>query len=176
MSKWNIPNELDTTVFTLALESMRTMVAFRPTFVDVSTRPSTEANGGIPDVFVSEKFTAVSPVAVAVTVYGPPIVPFAVNGADATPDTSVATTILLILLANNPDAPDPGAVNVTFTPETGLFPASRTVTAGVLVKAVLITALCGVVPTLALILEGSPEIFVNEKLTEGSPFALAVTV
>src|SRR5437879_6623970 len=60
-------------------------------------------------VFVSEKFAVVSPVALAVTVYGPPAVAFAVNGADATPDAFVATTIVAVLLLNTPDAPDPGA-------------------------------------------------------------------
>ena len=78
---------------------------------------------------VSEKFTVVNPVAAAVTAYGPPAVVFAVNGADATPNAFVATVIVVVLLLNTPDAPDPGATNVTFTPETGLLPASFTVTA-----------------------------------------------
>jgi len=60
-------------------------------------------------VFVSEKFTVVRPVAAAVTVYGPPVVPFAVKGADATPDAFVATVIVAVLLLKIPDAPDPGA-------------------------------------------------------------------
>ena len=106
--------------------------------------------------FVSEKFTVVSPVALAVTVYGPPAVAFAVNGADATPDAFVATTIVAVLLLNTPDAPDPGAVNVTFTPETGLLPASFTVTASALAKAVLTFADCGVVPAFAVIVDGLP--------------------
>src|SRR5437899_12757993 len=107
-------------------------------------------------VFVSEKFTVVSPVAPAVTVYGPPAVAFAVNGADATPDAFVATTIVPVLLLNTPEAPDPGAVNVTFTPETGLLPASFTVTASALAKAVLTFADCGVVPAFAVIVDGLP--------------------
>src|SRR5437879_11735524 len=93
---------------------------------------------GAPAVFVSEKFTVVSPVAAAVTVYGPPAVAFAVNGADATPDAFVATMIVAVLLLNTPDAPDPGAVNVTFTPETGLLPASFTVTDSAFAPDVLI--------------------------------------
>src|SRR5882672_5114008 len=117
----------------------------------------------VPAVFVSEKFTVVRPVAAAVTVYGPPAVAFAVNGADATPNPFVATVIVAVLLLKIPDAPDPGAVNVTFTPETGLLPASFTVTASALAKAVLIVADCGVVPEFAVIVVAAPAVFVNEK-------------
>jgi hypothetical protein len=74
-----------------------------------------------------------------------------VNGADATPDALVATVIVAVLLLNTPDAPLPGAVNVTFTPGTGLLLTSRTVTASALAKAVLTTADCGVVPAFAVI-------------------------
>jgi len=98
-----------------------------------------------------------------VTVYGPPAVAFAVNGADATPNPFVATVIVAVLLLKTPDAPDPGAVNVTFTPETGLLPASFTVTASALAKAVLIVADCGVVPEFAVIVVAAPAVFVNEK-------------
>src|SRR5207245_1287441 len=127
-------------------------------------------------VFVSEKFTVVSPVAPAVTVYGPPAVAFAVNGADATPDAFVATTIVPVLLLNTPDAPDPGAVNVTFTPETGLLPASFTVTASAFAKAVLI-----VVDRKSTRLNSSHGIasyavFCSKKITGVNPFAAAVTV
>ena len=117
-----------------------------------------------------------SPPAAAVTVYGPPAVAFAVNGADATPDAFVATVIVAVLLPNTPDAPLPGAVNVTFTPATGLFPASRTVTASALAKAVLTTADCGVVPAFAVIDVADPVVFVSEKFTVVSPVAAAVTV
>src|SRR3984893_13570400 len=99
-----------------------------------------------PAVLVSAKLTLVSPLAAAVTVYGPPAVALAVNGAAATPDAFVATTIVAVPLLNLPEAPAPGAVNVTFTPETGLLPASFTVTARALAKAVLMAADCGVVP------------------------------
>src|SRR5207245_5849093 len=127
-------------------------------------------------VFVSEKFTVVSPVAPAVTVYGPPAVAFAVNGADATPDAFVATTIVPVLLLNTPEDPAPGAVNVTFTPETGLLPASFTVTASAFAKAVLIVADCGVVPAFAVIVVAAPTVFVSEKFTGVNPVAAAVTV
>jgi hypothetical protein len=101
---------------------------------------------------------------------------FAVNDAEAMPDAFVATVIVAVLLLNNPEAPDPGAVNVTFTPLTGLLPASFTVTASGLANAVLIVADCGVVPAFAVIVFGGPTVFVSEKFTVVSPVAAAVTV
>jgi hypothetical protein len=94
--------------------------------------------------------TVVKPAAAAVTVYGPPAVALAVNAADATPEAFVATVIVAVLLLNVPDAPEPGAVNVTFTPDVGLPPVV-TVTAKAFAKAVLTVADCGVVPVLAVI-------------------------
>ena len=96
--------------------------------------------------------------------YGPPAVAFAVNGADATPEAFVATTIVAVLLLNIPDAPAPGAVNVTFTPDTGLLNASRNVTANAFAKAVLMVVDCGVVPALAVMLVAAPELTVIEAL------------
>src|SRR2546429_80005 len=125
---------------------------------------------------VREKFPGFTRFAAAVTVYGPPAVVFAVNGADATPNAFVATVIVAVLLLNTPDAPDPGAVNVTFTPETGLLPASFTVTASAFAKAVLIVADCGVVPAFAVIVVAAPTVFVSEKFTGVNPIAAAVTV
>ena len=98
------------------------------------------------------------------------------NGAEATPDAFVATTIVFVLLLNIPDAPEPGAVKVTFTPDTGLLPESLTVTAKALAKAVLMVADCGVVPAFAVIEAGVPPVFVSEKFTVVSPVAVAVTV
>jgi hypothetical protein len=111
----------------------------------------TEKCVAAPGVLVSEKFTVVKPDAAAVTVYGPPAVAFAVKGAAAIPDAFVGTVIATWLLLNRPDAPVPGAVNVTLTPDTGLLPASFTVTANGFVKAVLMVADCGLVPALAVI-------------------------
>jgi hypothetical protein len=130
---------------------------------------------GAPTMLVSEKLTAVKPVAEAVTLYGPPAVAFAVNDAEATPDAFVATTIVAVLLLNTPDAPDAGAVNVTFTPETGLLPASFTVTARAFAKAVLTVADCGVVPAFDVIVDAAPVVFVRVKLTVVRPVAAAVT-
>ena len=102
--------------------------------------------------------------------------PFAVKDAEAIPDAFVATVMVAVLLLNLPEAPEPGAVKVTFTPLTGLFPASLTVTAGGTVKAVLMVALCGVVPALAVMLAAAPAVLVSEKLTVVNPLAAAVTV
>ena len=129
-----------------------------------------------PALLVNEKFTVVRPVAVAVTVYGPPAVAFAVNAAEATPDAFVATTIVAVLLLKVPEAPEPGAVNVTFTPLTGLLPESFTVTASAFANPVLIVADCGVVPAFAVIVDAAPALLVNEKLTVVRPVAAAVTV
>ena len=130
----------------------------------------------MPAVLVSEKFTVVRPVAAAVTVYGPPAVAFAVNAADTTPDAFVATVIVAVLLLKTPEAPEPGAVNVTFTPLTGLLPESFTVTASEFANAVLMAADCGVVPAFAVIVLGAPTVFVSEKLIVVRPVAAAVTV
>ena len=129
-----------------------------------------------PAVLVSEKLAVVRPVDAAVTVYGPPAVVFAVNGALATPEALEATVMVAVLLLKMPDAPAPGAVKVTFTPDTGLLPASLTVTASGLANAVLIVALCGVVPALAVIDAAAPTVLVSEKLTVVRPVAAAVTV
>jgi hypothetical protein len=99
-----------------------------------------------------------------------------VNGADATPEALVATVIVAVLLLKTPEAPEPGAVNVTFTPLTGLLLASFTVTANGVAKAVLTVADCGVVPAFAVIVDGAPALFVSEKLTVVRPVAVAVTV
>src|SRR5260370_5277829 len=85
--------------------------------------------------------------------------------------------IVAVLLLNTPDAPEPGAVNVTFTPLTGLFPASFTVTASALANAVLIVADCGVVPAFAAIVVAPPPDFVCVKAAGlSTPVADAATV
>jgi hypothetical protein len=99
-----------------------------------------------------------------------------VNGADATPWALVNTVMVAVLLLKVPDDPAPGAVNVTLTFGTGLFPASFTVTASALAKAVLIAADCGVVPAFAVMEDGAPTVFVSEKFTVVTPVAAAVTV
>ena len=91
--------------------------------------------------FVNEKFADVAPVALATTLYGPPAVALAVNVAD------VATPLAFVVAVFSPPAKVPlaplvGAVNVTTTPLTGLFPASVTVATKGAPKAVLIAALC----------------------------------
>ena len=100
----------------------------------------------------------------------------AVNGADATPEALVAIVIVAVPLLNVPLAPDPGAVNVTLKPGTGLLAASFTVTAGALPKAALMAADCGVVPALALMLDAAPAVLVSAKLTAVTPVPVAVTL
>ena len=65
---------------------------------------------------------------------------------------------------------------MTFTPVTGLLPESFTVTDKAFANAVLTVALCGVVPELAVIVDGEPTVFVNEKLTLVRPAEAAITV
>jgi hypothetical protein len=73
-----------------------------------------------------------------------------------------------------PLAPAPGAVNVTLTPGTALFPASVTVAAKGAANAVLIVALCGV-PLVAVTLAAAPGVFVSAKFAEVKTVALATT-
>ncbi len=87
--------------------------------------------------FVSEKFTAVAPFALAATVYGPPTVALAVT----VPDVPVPLAIVAGLPAIVALAPLPGGVNVTSPPLTGSLKALVTVTLKGLVNAVLIFAL-----------------------------------
>ena len=100
---------------------------------------------------------------------------FAVNGADAIPEAFVETVIVKALLLKTPEAPLPGAVKVTLTPDKGFLPASLIVTANAFANAVLMTALCGVVPALTVIDVGEPTVLVSEKLTVERPVDAAVT-
>src|SRR5207302_662289 len=128
-----------------------------------------------PTVFVSEKFAEVAPVALATTLYGPPAVAFAVNTAD------VATPLVFVVAvftppAKVPLAPLPGAVNVTVTLPTGLFPASVTVATNGAPNATLIDALCPD-PLVTTTFAAGPTLFVSEKLAGvATPATDAVTV
>ena len=102
--------------------------------------------------------------------------PFAVKAADATPEALVATVMVLVELLKVPDAPEPGAVNVTLTPDTGLLPASLMVTARAFAKAVPTLVDCGVVPAFAVMEAAAPVVLVREKLTVVRPLAAADTV
>ena len=92
------------------------------------------------------------------------------------PDASDATAIVPVPLLNIPEAPEPGAVNVTFTPGTGLFEASRKVTDNGLANAALTRALCGADPAFIVIEVGPPTVFIDEKFTVDNPAEAAVTV
>jgi hypothetical protein len=113
-----------------------------------------------PTLFVSAKFAEVAPVTLATTLYGPPAMLLAVNTAE------VATPLELVVAVFTPPAKVPlaplvGAVNVTTTPLSKLFAASRTVACSAVANAALIVALCGV-PAVAVTLAGGP---VTVKLT-----------
>src|SRR5690242_21918958 len=103
--------------------------------------------------FVSEKFAEVAPGTLATTLYGPPAVPFAVNVVDVATPLALLTAVFVPV--NVPLAPLGGAVNVTTTPLTGLFPASVTVATKGAPNAVLIVALCPD-PLVTLTLEAPP--------------------
>jgi len=88
-------------------------------------------------------------------------VELAVKAAD------VATPLAFVVavftpLANVPLAPLPGAVNVTTTPLTGLFPASVTVATNGAANVVLIAALCPE-PLVTVTFAAGPGMFVSEK-------------
>src|ERR1700730_8944667 len=125
--------------------------------------------------FVSEKFADVAPVALATTLYGPPAVAFAVNTAE------VAIPLAFVVAVFSPPAKLPlaplvGAVNVTSTPLTGLFPASVTVATKGAVNAVLIDALCPE-PLVATTLAAGPALFVSEKFAGvATPATVAETL
>lgn len=73
-------------------------------------------------------------------------------------------------------APVAGAVKVTVTPLSRLFPASLTVTWSAEANGVLTVALCGV-PAVAIMLAGGPGRLVMLKLAGvPTPAAVAVTV
>jgi hypothetical protein len=95
---------------------------------------------------VREKFAGVAtPETVAVTLYGPPAIPSAVNaGATATPCAFVVAVVVLPPPVNVPLAPLGGAVNITATPLIGLPFASVTVANKGIANAVFMAALCGV--------------------------------
>lgn len=85
------------------------------------------------------------------------------------------TTMVWTLLLNTPLAPLAGAVNVTFTPETGLLEGSTMLTPRD-AKAVWITALWGVVPGTAAIVFAAPAVLVREKLAGAKSETFATTV
>ena len=78
--------------------------------------------------------------------------------------------------AKVPLAPLPGAVNVTVTLPTGLFPASVTVATNGAPNAALIDALCPD-PLVTTTFAAGPTLFVSEKLAGvATPATDAVTV
>ena len=96
-------------------------------------------------------------------------------GAVATP-LALVVAVAVAEPPNRAVAPLAGAVNVTVTPDTGLFPASRTVACSAVPNAVLIIVLCGV-PAVAVTLAAAPVVLVRLKLAGvATPGTDAVTV
>ena len=77
---------------------------------------------------------------------------------------------MVVAVVDDSVAPAPlaGGANVTVTPETGLLPASRTVTWSGAEKAVLMAAVC-VVPPVALICVTAPGVLVNVNVADAPP-------
>ena len=101
----------------------------------------------------------------------------AAKGAKATPDPSVATEIVVVLLVNKPDGPLAGAVKVTITPTDGVFKESLTVTPSGRGNAVEVGVVCGVLPGFAVIVGGKVDELVNEKVAwVAIPLTLANTL
>src|SRR5258707_735659 len=128
-----------------------------------------------PGRLVSEKLAGVAtPATDAVTLYGPPAVAFAVNVVE------VATPLTLVVAVFTPPAKVPltplaGAVNVTNTPFTGLFPASFTVVFFSDADTVLIAALC-LDPAVPIMVVAPPTVLVNEMSGDVAPVAVAITL
>src|SRR5207249_3145600 len=129
---------------------------------------------GAPARLVTEKFAEVAPVALATTLYGPPAVAFAVNTADVRTEERRVGDVFSPP-AKVPLAPLPGTVNVTTTPLTRLFAASRTVACSGVANAVLTVALCPE-PLVTATVAGGADKFVSEKFAEVAPAALATTL
>jgi hypothetical protein len=94
---------------------------------------------GAPTVAVAVIVVEISgllPVIVAERVFNPVVVPRVQLDTVAIPDASV------VALAPATDPPPKATANVTFTPATGLLPASRTITLGGVDTEVPTVALC----------------------------------
>lgn len=87
--------------------------------------------------------------------------------------------LIAVVVAEPPNVPlavAPDAVNVTVTPETGLFPTSFTMAISGFAYAAPMVANCPP-PLYALTLAAGPDVLVSEKLAEVvAPVALAVIV
>ena len=93
----------------------------------------------------------------------------------ATPLAFVVAVVVAVPLANVPLAPLAGAVNVTTTPLTGLFPASTTVATKGAANAVLIAA-PWLEPPVAVTFAAGPAVLVSAKLPEVAVPVLATTL
>src|SRR5439155_1618292 len=119
---------------------------------------------GAPARLVTEKFAEVAPVApatIAAPLYGPPAVLLDLNILPTGPPSELVVAVFTPP-AKVPLAPLPGTVNVTTTPLTRLFAASRTVACSGVANAVLTVALCPE-PLVTTTVAAGPAKFVSEK-------------
>jgi hypothetical protein len=112
------------------------IVALCPLPVDTATVAAD------PAVLVRLNVVGVAGLQEADTVYVPALLLAVKVDAVATPVAIVAAVVVTVLLANRPLAPVDGAVNVTVAPWMATPPASFTVAARAVPKAVLMVADC----------------------------------
>ena len=98
------------------------------------------------------------------------------SDAAAMPLLPVTAVVVVMPLANKPEAPDIGAKKYTGTPVAGLLFASATETAKGTANVCPIAADCGVEPAIAVIAVAAPRTLAREKITFVRPAALAVTL
>lgn len=131
---------------------------------------TTEA-GGLTVLVRAKRAEPATPATVAVTLYGPPPIAFAVAVTLATPAALVTAEALERVAL----APEPGTAKFTVTPDTRLLAASRTVVCNAVENALLTEVVCEA-PPVALTEAAGPARFVSPKLTEPVPGAEAPTL
>lgn len=130
---------------------------------------TTPAGSRIPSTFINRKLAPVTEPTAALTAYGPPALPFAVNIPEVAIPNELVVPVLVLCPPKLPlglNGPAAGAEKITLYPaETGLPPASVTVADSGLANAVLIAVDCSVPPD-AAICAGGPGRFVSEKTAD----------
>ena len=116
------------------IETVSVVSRFCPTVVSATASEPVLTDGELVRAKEAELDT---PATVALTLYGPPAVLFAVTVALATPSVLVMAVTVLVI-----PGPLVGPLKDTVTPGTGLLPASFTVASNGFAKAVLTRALC----------------------------------
>jgi hypothetical protein len=91
-----------------------------PTVADCPDPDTTATEDGAPAVLLRPKLAVLAPLALALTEEAPATLSAVKALEAACPSLPVVAVAVAEPLANVPDAPLPGALNVTLTPETGL--------------------------------------------------------